>query len=189
MKEIRIHGRGGQGAMAGARMLATAFVHEGQWVASFPEFGFERRGAPVRAFIRVDASPIREKTKVYHPDCMLVIDPLLVKAKNVFDGLKPQGILVINAPHPEDYGEKNLGVVGRVNATRIALEEIGMAVTNTCMLGAFARATGWVSLDSVIQSLAGYFSGQMLEKNTRSARRGYEETTLLVLGEGSETKN
>lgn len=169
-------------------MLATAFLQEGKWVASFPEFGFERRGAPVRAFIRVDANPIREKTKVYHPDCMLVIDPLLIKARNVFDGLKPQGILVINAPHPEEYAEKNLTLVGRVNATKIALEEIGIAVTNTCMLGAFARTTGWVSLDSVLKSLASYFSGRLLEKNMGAVRRGFEETTLLIVGEKGETK-
>jgi 2-oxoacid:acceptor oxidoreductase gamma subunit (pyruvate/2-ketoisovalerate family) len=178
MKEIRIHGRGGQGAMAGARMLATAFVYEGKWASSFPEFGFERRGAPVRAFVRIDDRPIREKTKVYHPDCMIVIDPLLIKSGNVFEGFKPGGILVVNAPQQEAYPGSDVGIVAIVNGTKIALEELGLAITNTCMLGAFARATGWIGLEPVLLSLKEYFSGPMLEKNARCVQRGFEETVV-----------
>ena len=84
MKEIRIHGRGGQGAVTAARMLASAFVIEGKYVASFPMYGFERRGAPVQAFTRLDDKPIREKTQVYTPDCMVVIDPTLLKIIHPF---------------------------------------------------------------------------------------------------------
>jgi 2-oxoacid:acceptor oxidoreductase gamma subunit (pyruvate/2-ketoisovalerate family) len=178
MREIRLHGRGGQGGMAGARMLATAFVREGKWASSFPEFGFERRGAPVRAFVRVDDKPIREKTKVYYPDCMLVIDPLLIQSQNAFEGLKPKGVLVVNGPTPHTYPDISLSLIGTVNATKIGLEEVGIAVTNTCMLGAFARATGWVSLDSILMSLGEYFTGDLLKKNVRCARRGFEETVV-----------
>ena len=88
MKEIRIHGRGGQGAVMVARMMASAFVAEGKYVASFPMYGFERRGAPVVAFTRVDDKPIMEKTQIYFPDCMLVIDPGLMKLPTLFTRVK-----------------------------------------------------------------------------------------------------
>jgi 2-oxoacid:acceptor oxidoreductase gamma subunit (pyruvate/2-ketoisovalerate family) len=179
MKEIRVHGRGGQGGMAGARMLAAAFVHEGKWATSFPEFGFERRGAPVRAFVRVDDKPIREKMKVYNPDCLLVIDPVLIGSKTTFEGFKPGGILVLNGHEAGSYPEMNLSVVGYVNATKIGLEEIGITATNTCMLGAFARATEWIGLNSILSSLSEYFSGDLLKKNIRCVERGFNETTIL----------
>jgi 2-oxoacid:acceptor oxidoreductase gamma subunit (pyruvate/2-ketoisovalerate family) len=179
MKEIRVHGRGGQGAMAGARMLATAFVGEGKWATSFPEFGFERRGAPVRAFVRVDDRPIREKTKVYNPDCLLVIDPRLISSASTFEGIKERGILVVNGPQTDSYAERGIGIVGTVNATQIGLEEVGMAVTNTCMLGAFARTTGWIGLDALLASLSEYFRGSLLARNLRCVERGYHETALV----------
>src|SRR4030043_188419 len=100
MKEIRIHGRGGQGAVLAARMLASAFVAEGKSVASFPMYGFERRGAPVVAFTRVDDKPIREKTQIYTPDCLVVIDPGLMKLPTLFTGLKTGGALIINSKKP-----------------------------------------------------------------------------------------
>ena len=96
MKEIRIHGRGGQGAVIAARMLASAFVIEGKCIASFPMYGFERRGAPVVAFTRLDDKPIWGKTQVYNPDCLVVIDPTLFKLPALFTGLKRGGILIAN---------------------------------------------------------------------------------------------
>ena len=165
--------------MVAARVLATALDKEGKSVMAFPKFGAERRGAPVMAFTAFDAQPIREKTELYHPDCLIVIDHLLIRSVDVFQGIKPEGILVINTPetvtrkyHP------NLRVVGTVDATRIGLEEIGRPITNTSMLGAFARTTGWVNLDSVLSGLEQYFSGSTLQKNIKCARRGYEETRV-----------
>lgn len=179
MKEIRVHGRGGQGGMAGAKILATAFVHEGKWASSFPEFGFERRGAPVRAFVRVDDKPILEKTKVYSPDCLIAIDPLLIELEATFEGLKPGGILVVNSGIVVKQ-QWNLSLAGTVNATEIGLEEIGSPITNTCMLGAFARSTGWVTLESIIISLEEYFQGELLRKNVRCVERGFSETTVTA---------
>jgi 2-oxoacid:acceptor oxidoreductase gamma subunit (pyruvate/2-ketoisovalerate family) len=179
VKEIRIHGRGGQGAVMAARMLASAFVLEGQYVASFPMYGFERRGAPVQAFTRVDAKPIREKTQVYTPDCMMVIDPTLLKLNTLFSGLKPEGILIVNSPSFEKQVDKNLAVAGVVNATRIAVEEIGRDIPNTCLLGAFAATTGWLKLESILQSMGDYLSGEMLQRNIRSCERGYREVKIL----------
>jgi pyruvate ferredoxin oxidoreductase gamma subunit len=179
MKEIRIHGRGGQGAVMAARMLASAFVLEGKFVASFPMYGFERRGAPVQAFTRVDEKPIREKTQVYTPDCMLVIDPTLLKLNTLFSGLKPGGILIVNSPNFNTQADPNLAVAGVVNATKIAVEEIGRDIPNTCLLGAFAAATQWAKLDSILQCLGDYLNGDMLQRNIRSCERGYREVKTL----------
>ena len=179
MKEIRIHGRGGQGAVTAARMLASAFVIEGKFVASFPMYGFERRGAPVQAFTRVDDKPIREKTQVYFPDCMVVIDPTLFKISSLFSVIKPEGILIANSPAVfEKSFDKNLKIAGVVNATQIAVEEIGRDIPNTCLLGAFAATTEWLKLDSILASLKEYLSGDMLQRNIRSCERGFREVKI-----------
>jgi 2-oxoacid:acceptor oxidoreductase gamma subunit (pyruvate/2-ketoisovalerate family) len=180
MKEIRIHGRGGQGAVLAARMLASAFVTEGKYVASFPMYGFERRGAPVVAFTRIDDKPIREKTQIYNPDCMVVIDPTLMKLPALFTGLRPEAFLILNSPRtlktpPND----NIKIGGIVNATKIAVEEIGRDIPNTCLLGAFAAATGWLKLDSILACLKDYLSGDMLARNLKSAERGYREVEVI----------
>ncbi len=180
MREIRFHGRGGQGAVLAARMLATSFVARGKYVASFPMYGFERRGAPVVAFTRVDDKPIKEKTQIYNPDCLVVIDPGLLSLPSLFDGLKPEGILILNSPRElARKPHENLSLVGVVNATQIAVEEIGRDVPNTCILGAFAATTGWVELDQVLAGLERYFSGELLKRNLRSAERGFREVKVI----------
>jgi 2-oxoacid:acceptor oxidoreductase gamma subunit (pyruvate/2-ketoisovalerate family) len=179
VKEIRFHGRGGQGAVLAARMLANAFVVEGKYVASFPMYGFERRGAPVVAFTRLDDKPVREKTQIYNPDCLVVIDPGLMNLPTLFSGLKPEGILILNSPRlVEKQPNENLKLAGVVNATQIAVEEIGRDVPNTCLLGAFAATTGWVDLKSILSSLGEYFSGDLLQRNIRSAERGFHEVRV-----------
>jgi len=178
VKEIRIHGRGGQGAVTAARMLASAFVVEGKYVASFPMYGFERRGAPVQAFTRLDDKPIREKTQVYFPDCMVVIDPTLLKLSTLFSGLKPDGVLIVNSARFDTQVDKNLKVAGVVNATQIAVEEIGRDIPNTCLLGAFAATTEWVKLESILKVLGDYLSGDMLQRNIRSCERGFKEVKI-----------
>ena len=180
MKEIRIHGRGGQGAVLAARMLASAFVIEGKHVASFPMYGFERRGAPVVAFTRVDDKPIREKTQIYTPDCMVVIDPGLMKLPTLFDGLKEGGTLILNTPKPlAEKPSASLKLGGIINATGIAVQEIGRDIPNTCLLGAFAAATGWLKLESLKSCLGEYLSGDILTRNLRSVERGYEEVEVI----------
>jgi 2-oxoacid:acceptor oxidoreductase gamma subunit (pyruvate/2-ketoisovalerate family) len=180
VKEIRIHGRGGQGAVLAARMLASAFVREGKSVASFPMYGFERRGAPVVAFTRVDDKPIMEKTQIYNPDCLVVIDPGLLSLPTLFTGLKPEGAFILNSPHKlTDQPNKNLTIGGVVNATQIAVDEIGRDIPNTCLLGAVAAATGWLKLQSILDSLPDYLSGDILERNLKSAERGYHEVEVI----------
>jgi len=161
-------------------MLATALVYEGKYAVSFGMFGPERRGAPVVSFLRLDEKPIRRKTQIYRPDCLVVIDPRLIYTQDIVAGAKSEGILVINAASPdEELYPPNISLAGSVDATRIGLEEIGTAITNTCMMGAFARTTGWVQLDSILYALGEKFSGRILEKNITCARRGFEETALL----------
>jgi len=180
MKEIRIHGRGGQGAVTAVRILVAAFVREGKWASGFPAFGMERRGAPVMAFARFDDKPIREKTKVYSPDCIVVIDPRLVSSASLVEGIKPDSILVLNtAEQVKEQPHENIGLIGSVDATKIGLEEVGMAVTNTCMLGAFARATEWIQVPSLFASLGEFFSGDMLKRNRKCVERGFNETECV----------
>ncbi len=178
-KEIRLHGRGGQGAVMAAKMLASAFALEGLSVASFPMYGFERRGMPVIAFTRADDKPIREKTQIYTPDCLVVIDPTLLGLANLFDGLKQEGVLILNSSQPlEKQPSQNLKTVGWINATQVALDEIGRDIPNTCLLGALAKITGWLSLDSIKEALGDYLEGSILEKNMRNAERGYHEVEV-----------
>jgi 2-oxoacid:acceptor oxidoreductase gamma subunit (pyruvate/2-ketoisovalerate family) len=160
-------------------MLASAFVLEGKYVASFPMYGFERRGAPVQAFTRLDDKPIREKTQVYNPDCMVVIDPTLLKLTTLFSGLKPGGMLIVNSPNFTTQADKNMTVAGVVDATKIAVEEIGRDIPNTCLLGAFAATTRWLNLDSIIKCLSEYLSGDMLQRNMRSCERGFREVKVI----------
>ena len=179
MKEIRLHGRGGQGVVMASEILATSFVAEGKYATAFPTFGTERRGAPVRAFVRVDDKPVRERTQIYHPDCLVFTDPLFKNVNEVYEGLKPQGILVMNSSEETvSRPNENVKIAGTVDATRIALEEIKRPATNTCLVGAFAATTSWVSLDSLLSALKEFWSGKALEGNIRCARRGFEEVKI-----------
>ncbi|TAJ93233.1 MAG: ketoisovalerate oxidoreductase [Gammaproteobacteria bacterium] len=179
VKELRFHGRGGQGAVLAAKMVASAAAKEGKCVGSFPMYGFERRGMPVVAFTRFDDEPIREKSQIYTPDCVVVVDPTLLGLPNLFDGLKPGGVLILNSTTPlAERPCANLELSGVVNATRIAVEEIGRDIPNTALVGALAAATGWFTLDSVLEGLTEYLEGDMLEKNIRNARRGYAEVEV-----------
>ena len=167
--------------MLAARMLASACAAEGKCVASFPMYGFERRGMPVVAFTRFSDDIIREKTQIYTPDCLVVIDPTLLAIKTLFDGLKPDGILVLNSP--KDFPEPphpNVKRAAIINATAVALCEIGRDIPNTCLIGALAKATGWVRLESVLKGLSDHLDGDMLKKNIRNAERGYEEVQVIT---------
>ena len=181
MREIRFHGRGGQGTATAAEILAAAIVCDGAHAAAFPMFGFERRGAPVAAFLRLDTAPIRERTQVYAPDCLILLDPGLVRTGVIFDGFKPGGTLVVNgsALPPIPAGVRP-GLAGLVRATAIAMEELGRPAANTAILGAFARVTRWVSLEALREVLPDYFDGEPLAGNRRALERGFREATLVA---------
>ena len=159
MRELRIHGRSGQGAVIASKVLAVALFREGRWVQSFPAFGVERRGAPVMAFLRVDDAPIRLRCEVAAPDELIILDPTLIDAVDVTAGLKAGGRILINSDRaPAAYG--SLGArfhVATVDAARIAAaHRIGsrtQPIVNTAILGAFAAFSGLVSLDSVCEAI------------------------------------
>ncbi len=180
MIEVRFHGRGGQGAVTAARIVANAFVMRGEFASSFPMFGFERRGAPVTAFMRFDQNPIREKTQVYNPDCLVLLDPSQKDSPLIYEGLKPDGILVLNFPKPiQEKPHNHVKLVGCVDAETIAMEEIGIPSPNTCMAGAFAATTKWLGLEHILAGLEQYFSGDLLKRNRRCAERGYHESGVV----------
>lgn len=180
MTEIRWHGRGGQGAVASAEMLALAAIDEGKAAQAFPSFGPERRGAPVMAFTRVADEFIYIRTGITEPDVVVVLDPTVMGAVDVASGLKESGIVVANtAKTAEELEEKySLGhTLYIVNANKIAVEEIGRPITNTTMMGALVKATGLVDLSSVEKQIEHRFPA-IAEKNIKALRRAYEETEL-----------
>jgi 2-oxoacid:acceptor oxidoreductase gamma subunit (pyruvate/2-ketoisovalerate family) len=176
-------GRGGQGAYMSAEILAAAFVKEGKYATAFPMFGGERRGAPVNVFVRFDDKPIRLRSQIYYPNCCVVTDPLLGQNPDALKGLLPGGFVIMNQPRtPEQKPHQNAGVLAVVDATSIALKETGRPITNTVMLGALLKATGWARLDSVLEVFKSYFTDALLESNIRCARRGMEETNVVRFG-------
>ena len=171
MREIRFHGRGGQGAVTAAHLLAEAAFLEGKYCQAFPFFGAERRGAPVVAFTRVDDKPIRIRTQVYEPDYVVVLDPTIPRVVDVSAGLKEGGIIVVNTTRALEGAR---GKIINIDATSIATEILGRPITNTTMLGALAGATGLVSIDSITKVVQERFSGEAGEKNAKAARAAYE---------------
>jgi 2-oxoacid:acceptor oxidoreductase gamma subunit (pyruvate/2-ketoisovalerate family) len=159
MRELRIHGRGGQGAVIASKLLATAFFLEGKSVQSFPAFGVERRGAPVTAFLRVSDGPILLRCEVTGPDDLIVLDPTLIGAVDVTAGLKAGGGILINAEHgPDTYPELTARFrVGTVAASAIAarhgLGSKTQPIVNTAILGAFAAFSGLLPLEAVCQAI------------------------------------
>jgi pyruvate ferredoxin oxidoreductase gamma subunit len=180
MIEVRFHGRGGQGAVTSAELMALAAIDEGRYAQAFPLFGPERRGAPVVAFLRVSPTQIRIRSKVYQPDIVVVLDPTLLDIIDVSSGLKPGGTLVINSDKTADQLRKDYGFKGRVavvDAGKIAMEEMKVPITNTTMLGALIRAAGITPLASMDQPLNNRF-GKIAERNKRAMQRAFDETII-----------
>ena len=180
MYEVRFHGRGGQGAVTAANILSVAAFKEGKYVQAFPIFGVERRGAPVAAFLRMDDKPIDIKYQIYEPDAVVIQDPSLIQLKeaNVAGGLKAGGKVIINTrkePSEFDFGDAK---VYTVDATGIAVEnKLGTTtnpIVNTAILGAYARAVGNVSIDSVTEAIM-EMSPAKKEANVVAAKAAYEK--------------
>ncbi|MEM3153585.1 MAG: 2-oxoacid:acceptor oxidoreductase family protein [Candidatus Bathyarchaeia archaeon] len=179
MLEVRWHGRGGQGAWTASELLARAAVYEGKYIQSFPEFGPERMGAPVAAFTRISTEPIRLHCAVYNPDVVVVLDPTLIKTVPVTEGLGEDGKLIINFRDEPAEARKmlkdNKGKVWTVPATEIAIKFLGLPITSTAMLGAVARVTGVVSLQSIERTIRERFRSDIAEKNFAVIKEAYEE--------------
>ena len=182
--EVRIHGRGGQGAVLACSILAHALIDDGKYAVAIPSFGFERRGAPVAAFLRFDTQPIRAMTNVYHPDCVVCIDPTVSRTVDIFAGVKPGGTVVLTtkAKLEELSFPDSVFRVGLCDAIGIALSIYRKPVTNAVMLGAFARTTGLLTLTSLKEALQQMdFRDAGLTENLSAAERGYNEADVYEL--------
>jgi pyruvate ferredoxin oxidoreductase gamma subunit len=167
MIEVRFHGRGGQGAVTAAEIVAQAAIRKGDYAQAFPSFGPERRGAPVQAFLRVS-------------DNVLVLDPTLVASANPGQGLKKGGFIVINSNKSEDELKKMFPGqnIAYVDASTIAKEEMGINITNTTMLGALLKATGMMDLEMLTEPINNRF-GKIAQKNINSYTRAFKETKII----------
>lgn len=183
MTEIRFHGRGGQGAVVASQILASALFKAGKFVQSFPAFGVERRGAPVAAFIRVDEEPILLRCEIYHPDDIVVLDPTLIKAVDVTAGLKPGGWVLINSDRaPGEFDLSGEFRIATVDASHIAIKHgLGSAtnpIVNTAILGAFARISGLVNLEPLLEAIREAVPVKPGE-NAAAAEEAYKEAQAL----------
>ena len=181
MIEIRFHGRGGQGAVTSAELLALAAIGEGKYAQALPSFGPERRGAPVVAFCRISDQPIRIRANISEPDIVVVLDASLLKIVNVAAGLKPQGVLVTTSKDEAAKVKEDLKLKQRlavVDASKIAMEVLGLPITNTTLLGSLVKATEVVKKESFIHPLKERF-GRIAEKNISAFERAYQETVLV----------
>jgi pyruvate ferredoxin oxidoreductase gamma subunit len=175
MIEIRIHGRGGQGNVAAAELLSIAAFKDGKFAQAFPSFGAERIGAPVQAFVRIDEKKIRTREEVRTPDYLIVQDSFLIGAVPVLDGIKPEGLILVNADKaPEDLNIKTAARVETIPATEIALEIIGRPIPNAIMIGAFCSITGLVSIGAVQEAIMEKFPGRVGENNVAALERAVE---------------
>ncbi|RKL62285.1 pyruvate ferredoxin oxidoreductase [Thermoanaerobacteraceae bacterium SP2] len=176
MIEIRLHGRGGLGTVKAAEILVYAAVMAGGYGNSIPFFGFERQGAPVTSFVRISDKPIRPKNQVYHPDCVVVLEPTIMNAVDVFEGIKEKSTLVLNTAMTLEQINipDRIKKIGIVDATFIAMELLGKPITNTIMLGSMVKSTNIVSLDLILKRVEELFG----VKNVEAVQKGYELTRV-----------
>jgi len=181
--EIRWHGRGGQGVVTAGKLLAETALGMDQYIQAFPDYGPERQGAPIRAYTRMSPEPIRIHSQVEEPDIVLVLDPTLLQTVDVTEGLKPDGTLLVNTPlSPQKVRDQlgwKTGKVFTVDASHIAIDELGREITNTPMLGALAAALGHFSVDQLAEEVRRNFGKKMrpeiVEANVRAVLRAAQE--------------
>jgi pyruvate ferredoxin oxidoreductase gamma subunit len=181
MFQVRFHGRGGQGVVTAAELLAEAAFREGRHAQAFPSFGSERMGAPVMSFCRIDDKPIRTHEPVTEPDALLIQDPTLLHQADLFAGLGRDGHMLINSTKSfdelgldefvTDFHRDRLLVVP---ASSLAMTHLGRPLPGAPMLGGFAALTGMVSLDSVLTAITGRFAGPVAEGNATAARAAFD---------------
>lgn len=174
--QVRFHGRGGQGVVTAADILAVAAFKEGYWTLSFPMFGAEKRGGPVVSYLRISESKIYDRDEIYEPDYVVVLDPTIL-GKEVIEGLK--GWLIANYPNNEKAKEKTgLDKVITLDATKIALDVLGRPITNTTMVGAFAGFTRIVKLETLKEIVYEWFEEkgeEIAKRNVEAVERAYRE--------------
>ncbi len=177
MLEIRIHGRGGQGAVTAAQILAISAFLDGKQSQAFPKFGVERRGAPVEAFCRIDETPINVRSQVYTPDLLMILEPSLMQAVDVTAGLKEGAKIIVNTTQPVTDKKFERYHVSCVDASKVALDIFKADIVNTAILGAFSKVTGVVSLEAINKAIEERFAGRdrIIELNKEAVKRVYEQ--------------
>lgn len=183
MIEIRIHGRGGQGGVTAAELLAQAAISEGNHAQGFPSFGPERRGAPVTAYIRMSEEKFYLREPIDSPDVVVVMDASLIDMVNVFEGMKSGGTLIINASDTmierlQEIATKKGINLAIVDASAIATEVLGVPITNTAIIGAIVKATNLCQIASLEQPLEKRF-GRLAPKNRAAMQQAYDKTTMF----------
>ncbi len=174
--EIRFHGRGGQGVVSAAALLALAAFEDGFESQAFPKFGSERRGAPVEAYVRISSTPIRAHNQVYTPDAVVIQDAGLLRTEPLLKGLKPGGLIVLNAEEKPPQTDNGFVWIC-LPASQIGERHIGRPLPNTVLLGALAAATGWVKLAALEQAVSHHLAkkGEAIVKaNIDAVREGYQ---------------
>lgn len=175
--EIRIHGRGGQGAKTASQFIAEAAMGENKFIQAFPEYGPERAGAPMKAYTRISDKPITTYSPVVHPDVVMVIDSTLVGPIDVTEGLTEESILIVNTPKSAEDIKKETAFKGKVytvDATKIAIDTVGKNLPNTPMLGAFVEITKIIPIDAIKNSIKKKFLKKLGEEKTNATIRGVE---------------
>lgn len=186
MIDIRIHGRGGQGAVNASKILAWGFFLTGKYVQSFPFFGVERRGAPVYAYTRVSDTPIRLRCMIKEPDILLVLDPHLALLEDTYTGFKEGGVGVLNIPGfaatlPETALKGNIFAVdGTDIALRYSLGEPTAPIVNTVMTGAYAKATGHLTLAVIAEAIEKVLD-KSHKRDVEAAKAAYSEVKRYEL--------
>ncbi len=185
-REIRFHGRGGQGTVTAAKMLASAAIIEGKYGQAMPEFGLERSGTPVKVSTRISIHPINTRAPVENPEFVIITDPsLMFTIKDIIvAGIDDNTVFIVNTNFPPEKVRQILGIPNNelwiVDASKIALEEFGRNIPNTAVLGAVVKATDLVDFQSMEKEITGSFEASsklraLLPQNLKALRRGYEE--------------
>lgn len=184
MIEIRFHGRGGQGAVTSAEIVATSAIKGGKYAQAFPSFGPERRGAPVVAFARIADEKILNRSAIINPDVVVVLDPALIKIINVTQGLKRDGHLILNSSKNPEEITKTIRYEGKlsiVNATEISLKIIGLPITNMVMLGGFVKVTGIIDPIYIEEAIESKFPPSIAEKNVKAFKTAISQTKTYTV--------
>ncbi len=176
LKEIRIHGRGGQGNVTASEFLAEAAFADGLYAQAFPMFGSERHGAPVTAYVRISDKPIRLRSQIYEPDYVIIQDASLFAGNDLLEGLADGGLIIINTGRPAaDFKIPARFKVVTVPATELALDIVGKPIINTIMVGAFASASGEIHLKALEASIRERYPGELGEKEIVAMHKAFEQ--------------
>jgi pyruvate ferredoxin oxidoreductase gamma subunit len=175
MIEIRLHGRGGQGIVTSGELIGFAAFSDGKYSQAMPAFGSERTGSPVVTYVRINDKPIRVRVPIYNPDYIIIQDATLLDSVPVLDGLKPDGLVIVNTKKsPEELGLNVNSQIRTVPATDLATETLGLPIVNTTILGIFAAASGEISIEGIRKAIEHRFPSELAKKNLAAAQKGFD---------------